>query len=178
MPKIRITTTFLVPGEITHYAEPSGPGVRVDGGAYAGWTVPIDYDPLLAKLTVWAGDREMAIARMRRALAEYRVLGITTNLRLFDAVMGDPDFIAGRLHTGFLDQLKQREKPAAEDNGHVLAAVLAAVARPGRSSEHSCSKAGTVCELLACIGQRGCYSVEAAGGGRRRGIYARVPEVK
>ena len=117
---------FPSPGEITHYAEPSGPGVRVDGGAYTSWTVPIEYDPLLAKLTVWAGDRETAIARMRRALAEYRVLGITTNISLFDAIMRDPEFIAGRLHTGFLEEFKQRSQDRAEDREHVVASVLAA----------------------------------------------------
>jgi acetyl-CoA carboxylase biotin carboxylase subunit len=117
---------FPSPGDITYYAEPSGPGVRVDGGAYTGWTVPIEYDPLLAKLTVWAQDREAAIARMRRALAEYRVLGITTNLGLFGALMSDEQFIAGSLHTGFLDEFAQRaqREPVARDE--VLASVLAA----------------------------------------------------
>ena len=57
---------FPSAGRITQYVEPSGPGVRVDGGAYAGWNVPLEYDPLLAKLTVWAGTREVAIDRMRR----------------------------------------------------------------------------------------------------------------
>lgn len=117
---------FPSPGEITHYAEPSGPGVRVDGGAYIGWTVPIEYDPLLAKLTVWAQDRQTAIARMRRALGDYRVLGITTNLGLFDAVMNDEEFIAGHLHTGFLDEFKQRFRREPIRQEEVLASVLAA----------------------------------------------------
>jgi acetyl-CoA carboxylase biotin carboxylase subunit len=117
---------FPSPGEITHYAEPSGPGVRVDGGAYTGWTVPIEYDPLLAKLTVWAHDRDTAIARMRRALSEYRVLGITTNLGLFDALMSDERFIAGELHTGFLDEFRLRSRHAPVEQEQVLASVLAA----------------------------------------------------
>lgn len=65
------------PGTIAEYLEPSGPGVRVDGGVYPGWTVPIEYDPLLAKLSVWADTRSAAIKRMERAVAEYRVLGST-----------------------------------------------------------------------------------------------------
>ncbi len=63
------------PGEITRYTEPGGPGVRVDGGVYAGWTVPLEYDPLLAKLCVWSDTRSSATDRMRRALAEYRIAG-------------------------------------------------------------------------------------------------------
>ncbi|MBV9612810.1 MAG: acetyl-CoA carboxylase biotin carboxylase subunit, partial [Acidobacteriaceae bacterium] len=95
---------FPSPGAILQYVEPAGPGVRVDGAAYSGWTVPIEYDPLLAKLSVWGETREVSIQRMRRALAEYRVLGITTNLPLFERIMVDPQFIGGALHTGFLDQ--------------------------------------------------------------------------
>ncbi len=80
---------FPSPGTIARYVEPSGPGVRVDGGVYAGWTVPIDYDPLLAKLSVWAATRPAAIDRMRRAVSEYRVLGTITNLALFERLMQD-----------------------------------------------------------------------------------------
>ena len=127
---------FPSPGEITHYAEPSGPGVRVDGGAYTGWTVPIEYDPLLAKLTVWAASRDAAIARMRRALSEYRVLGITTNLGLFDALMRDPEFIAGRLHTGFLDEFKKRSREVTEQPEQLVASILAtASAQPQTTAE-------------------------------------------
>jgi len=126
---------FPSPGEITYYAEPSGPGVRVDGGAYTGWTVPIEYDPLLAKLTVWAQDRKTAIARMRRALTEYRVLGITTNLGLFDALMSDCEFIAGHLHTGFLDEFKQRFRRQPVAQQEVLASVLAAVSAQPENSD-------------------------------------------
>ncbi|HZS54476.1 MAG TPA: acetyl-CoA carboxylase biotin carboxylase subunit [Bryobacteraceae bacterium] len=117
---------FPSPGEITYYAEPSGAGVRVDGGAYTGWTVPIEYDPLLAKLTVWAENRHTAIARMRRALSEYRVLGITTNLSLFDALMNDEQFVAGSLHTGFLDDFKQRARNSTTHQEQVLASILVA----------------------------------------------------
>src|SRR6266446_1031221 len=68
------------PGKITSLAEPSGPGIRLDSGVYEGFAVPIDYDPLLAKLAAWAGTRGEAIARMSRALGEYHVVGIRTNL--------------------------------------------------------------------------------------------------
>lgn len=117
---------FPSPGKIARYIEPSGPGVRVDAGVYSGWTVPIDYDPLLAKLTVWAGTRDLAIDRMRRAIAEYRVLGITTNLRLFQEIMLDREFRAGNLHTAFLDDFKNRARSPERDDSAVIASVLAA----------------------------------------------------
>ncbi len=117
---------FPSPGTIVGYAEPSGPGVRVDGGVYSGWTVPIEYDPLLAKLSVWADGRPAAIHRMRRAIAEYRVLGITTNLRLFEQVMSDERFCAGDLHTGFLDEFMKRSHAPQEDSSALVASMIAA----------------------------------------------------
>lgn len=119
------------PGEITHYAEPGGPGVRVDGGVYAGWTVPLEYDPLLAKLCVWADTRSSAIDRMQRALAEYRVLGITTNLRMFSRLMMDPVWRGGELHTGLLDEFQKRQEPRPSKPDALIAAMLAA-AQTGR----------------------------------------------
>ena len=95
---------FPSPGRIQQYVEPGGPGVRIDGGVYAGWTVPIDYDPLLAKLVVWADTRENAIRRMRRAVSEYHIAGITTNLDLFAGLMSDEAFVRGDLHTGLLGE--------------------------------------------------------------------------
>ena len=124
------------PGTISGYAEPGGPGVRVDGGVYQGWNVPIDYDPLLAKLVVWGETRDAAVARMRRAVAEYHVSGITTNLELFSTIMADPEFQAGRLHTGFLEELALRASPRKLDDSESIAAMIAAAlsARPDASS--------------------------------------------
>src|SRR4051794_11022625 len=117
---------FPSPGKLSHYSEPGGPGVRVDGGVYQGWMVPIEYDPLLAKLTVWGETRQIAIERMRRALAEYRVGGITTNLSLFEEVMKDESFRAGRLDTGFLDRfMRGWNRPEASEDV-LLASMLAA----------------------------------------------------
>ncbi len=116
---------FPCPGRIEQYAEPAGPGVRVDGGVYSGFTVPIDYDPLLAKLAVWGETREASIDRLRRALSEYRVLGITTNLPLFEQLTADPDFVAGRLHTGFLDDFMPRRAKSQPDQISLAAAILA-----------------------------------------------------
>ncbi len=120
---------FPSPGRITQYAEPSGPGVRVDGGVYAGWNVPIEYDPLLAKLTVWGSSRELATQRMRRAISEYRILGITSNRTLFDKLMSDSRWQAGDLDTAFLETFMQglKKKERDEDAEEIAAAVVAAV---------------------------------------------------
>ena len=75
---------------------PSGPGIRLDSGVYAGWTVPIDYDPLLAKLIGYGEDRQQAISRLTRALPEYFVAGIKTNLGLFRRILADEDFRPAR----------------------------------------------------------------------------------
>ncbi|HEV2988117.1 MAG TPA: acetyl-CoA carboxylase biotin carboxylase subunit [Candidatus Angelobacter sp.] len=96
---------FPSPGKITALLQPSGPGIREDSGVYQGWTVPLDYDPMLSKLIAYAPDRCFAIERMRRALDEYFIGGIKTNLALFRTILRDPDFIAARIDTGYLDRL-------------------------------------------------------------------------
>jgi acetyl-CoA carboxylase biotin carboxylase subunit len=102
---------FPSPGKLTRLTRPLGPGVRLDGCVYEGWTVPLDYDPLLAKLAVWSGTRESAIARMLRALREYDVAGIHTNINFFRQILEDAEFRAGRLHTHFVDEFLERRKP-------------------------------------------------------------------
>src|SRR5690349_12206655 len=83
---------FPSPGRITRLTRPSGPGIRLDGCVYDGWTVPIDYDPMLSKLAVWAATRDEAIARMLRALGEYDVGGIRTNIGFFRRILDDEAF--------------------------------------------------------------------------------------
>ena len=89
-------------GTVQALQEPSGPGVRVDSGMYAGLQVPLFYDPLLSKLIVWGKDRAHAIACMRRALAEYQVIGVRTTLPFARWLMENPRFIAGDLSTDFI----------------------------------------------------------------------------
>jgi acetyl-CoA carboxylase, biotin carboxylase subunit len=93
------------PGTISRLTVPEGPGIRHDSGIYEGWTVPLDYDPLLAKLIVSGSNREQAISRLSRALHEYFVGGIKTNLPLFRTIVNDPDFQAGKVDTGYLGRL-------------------------------------------------------------------------
>ncbi len=103
---------FPSPGTILARRTASGPGVRMDEGVYPGWTVPMDYDPLLGKLIVWASSREEAIARMRRALDEYYVSGIKTNVDLFRRILADPEFSRGEFHTRWLDEWLQKDHGA------------------------------------------------------------------
>ena len=100
------------PGKITYLNEPSGPGIRLDSGVYQGWNVPYDYDPLLAKLVAWAPDRNTALSRLKRALTEYKVGGIRTNLSFFTEVLNDEVMQRGDLSTAFLEGFFARRKPA------------------------------------------------------------------
>lgn len=93
------------PGLIRYINLPQGPGVRNENGVYAGYTVPVHYDPMLSKLVCHAADRGEAIGRMRRALTEYRVEGIDTTIPFFTFIMNHPDFVAARFDTGFIDSL-------------------------------------------------------------------------
>jgi len=122
------------PGTIRMLQTPSGPGVRDDSGVYEGWTVPIDYDPLISKLVAWAPTRDEAIERMRRALREYRVGGIETNLQFFSAVLTDAEFRSGQFDTSFIEKwMKRRVAPAppsqVESDLAAFAAILAELDR-------------------------------------------------
>jgi acetyl-CoA carboxylase biotin carboxylase subunit len=116
------------PGLIRYINLPQGPGVRNDQGVYAGYTVPVFYDPMLSKLIVHGKSREEAIARMIRALAEYRVEGIMTTIPFFTFIMNNPEFRAATFDTGFIDRILPEidfaHRPANEH--HVDAAIAAA----------------------------------------------------
>jgi acetyl-CoA carboxylase, biotin carboxylase subunit len=120
---------FPSPGKITLLLSPSGPGIRRDSGIYEGWTVPMDYDPLLAKLIGYGADRKQTTSRLLRALNEYFVGGIKTNISLFRRILRDQDFRAGRLDTGFLDRLLSslpgEDKPQNTEVAAIAAGVFA-----------------------------------------------------
>jgi acetyl-CoA carboxylase biotin carboxylase subunit len=119
---------FPSPGKITLLLAPSGPGIRRDSGMYEGWTVPMDYDPLLAKLIGYGSDRDQAIGRLSRALEEYFIGGIKTNISLFRRILRDPDFRAAKLDTGFLDRMLHQKETADESHPDTDAAEVAAIA--------------------------------------------------
>jgi len=100
---------FPSPGTITHLREPAGPGVRVDSGVTRLSEVSIHYDPMIAKLAVWGRTRDEAIDRLKRALDEYEVSGITTTLSFFREVVKDGEFVSGKLDTGFITRFNERQ---------------------------------------------------------------------
>lgn len=114
------------PGQVASYRPPGGPWVRVDGALYPGYEVPVYYDPLLAKLIVWGRDRSAAIDRMKRALREFTLTGIRSNIPFFVQVMRHEPFISGNYDTGYVDQHLGRDLRLDEGH-HVEVAILAAV---------------------------------------------------
>jgi len=137
---------FPSPGKITRLVTPSGPGIREDSGVYEGWTVPLDYDPMLSKLIAYAPTRAQAIARMLRALAEYHVGGIRTNLALFPRILQHADFASGRMDTGLLERILEAAptQEAPVDDSTRLAAVAAAIFAASRAANSvSANTSGT-----------------------------------
>ena len=112
--------TFMPsPGRITLLIPPGGPGVRVDSAAFNGWLVPPNYDSLIAKLIVKADTRAEAIARMKRALDEYRIEGIKTTIPLHKKILNNPDFLKGTFNTDFIEKMAQ----AKNGNGNARTAT-------------------------------------------------------
>ncbi len=118
---------FPSAGRIVQLNEPSGPAVRLDSGIYPGWTVPLEYDPLLAKLVTWGPDRNAAVRRLERALSEYAIAGIQTNIAFFREILNDPEFLAGNLSTEFIADFLARRKPRGEPPPELDVAVALAV---------------------------------------------------
>jgi acetyl/propionyl-CoA carboxylase alpha subunit len=116
------------PGTIRTLRGPGGPGVRYDGGVYGGFTVPVHYDPLLAKLITWGANRDEAASRMTRALDELRVDGVKTSIAFHRRVMTHPAFLAGDLHTGFLQEHPELLQPGTDPWLLEVAVLAAAVA--------------------------------------------------
>ncbi len=114
------------PGRILHLQRPDGPGIRVDSGVEAGSVVPLDYDPLLAKLVVWGETREEARVRTLRALYEYRLDGIATTIPFFKVLLEREEFKKGEYDTAFVDTLLKSFKPAETEDHRLLAVAMAA----------------------------------------------------
>jgi len=120
------------PGRITHLRVPDGPYVRNDSGCYEGAEIPVHYDPMISKLVVWGEDRPRALARMRRALDEYQVRGIETNLAFHRRCLRHAAFVAGDYDTGFIGRHAAELAPTADEpalEAAIIAAALDAAAR-------------------------------------------------
>jgi pyruvate carboxylase subunit A len=117
-------------GTVTAYLSPGGIGVRIDGAVYRGYTVPPYYDALLAKLTVRGRTWEETVSRMRRSLEEYVLRGLKTTIPFMEAIMQEPDFVAGRFDTSYLDShpdlYSYHEFEQPEDLVLALSAAIAA----------------------------------------------------
>lgn len=113
-------------GKILYLKEPRGPGVRHDCGIYSGWEVPIYYDPILAKLIVWADTRELASERMRCALEDYVILGIHTTVRFLRDVISHPKFREGATTTSFIKRYFEGWKDEAGGEDSLRLALVAA----------------------------------------------------
>jgi acetyl-CoA/propionyl-CoA carboxylase biotin carboxyl carrier protein len=105
------------PGTVTAYREPGGLGVRVDSAAYAGWTIPAEYDSLIAKLIVWAPKRDEAIARLRRAIDEYVIEGVPTTLPLLRALCDYAPVVDATYGTATLESFARTWRPAIATHG-------------------------------------------------------------
>jgi len=132
------------PGKLRGYRSPGGMGIRVDSGVYTRYTIPSIYDPMISKLIAWGKDRQEAITRMRRALFEYIISGVKTNIDFHKAVLENPRFIDGDLSTHFIAnettlledtrKIMEREQPLEEklteifDQKRKVAAVAAVAA--------------------------------------------------
>ncbi len=114
-------------GKLTLVKEPVGPGIRCDSGIYSGWEVTHHYDPILSKLITWDVDRQRALARMRSALASYVLLGIEHPVPFLQDLLAHPDFVAGNLHTHFLEEHFADWSPPLPESQLPLAALIAAL---------------------------------------------------
>jgi acetyl-CoA carboxylase biotin carboxylase subunit len=131
------------PGHIVSLRIPDGPGIRDDSGTEAGADVPIFYDPMISKLIAWGEDRPQAIARMRRALREYDVVGIKTSVPFFRWMLDQPDFVAARFHTSYLDEVlrtRAGEPFTQAPDEIVTVAVIAAAINASRVQKDPASR--------------------------------------
>jgi acetyl/propionyl-CoA carboxylase alpha subunit len=124
------------PGPLHGYREPGGPFVRVDGGVVEGMEISVHYDPMIAKLVVWGTDRQEAIRRCQRALADWHVVGVPTSIPFFLALLTDAEFLSGRYDTGFITpewlDRRCRASQECEDLAVVAAAIVAFEEDAGR----------------------------------------------
>ncbi|MBI2851880.1 MAG: acetyl-CoA carboxylase biotin carboxylase subunit [Chloroflexi bacterium] len=143
------------PGKLRHYRSPGGIGIRIDSGVHTAYTIPSAYDPMISKLIAWGRNRNEAINRMRRALYEYIIVGVKTNIPFHKAVMENPRFVSGELGTHFISQetslvndmkcIMEREQPLEEKLSEIFAdkrkvAAIAAVTAFTQMHSHGVRK--------------------------------------
>ncbi len=140
------------PGTIVYLHPPGGPGVRDDSGIVEGYTVPLEYDPLLSKVIAWGRTREEAISRLRRALQEYQIYGVKTTIPFFLRILDHPDFLAGQYNTHFLSRLDKEIYATGEDD--LVAVIAAAIKSYGDSKKRQVKAAGPKASAWKLEGRR------------------------
>ena len=153
------------PGRITALRAPGGPGVRDDSGVYEGYEVPVHYDPLVSKLVVWAESRAAAIERMRRALSEYRLLGIRTTLPFFERVLLHPAFVKGELDTAFVARLLEESRQQAPPLDVAIAAAAIAAYEERRRLRSQVTAPAAAGSAWSATGRREAHSARIGTGG-------------
>ena len=124
-------------GRITHSLIPTGPGVRVDTGVYPGFEITPFYDPMIAKLIVWGETRAQAILRMRRALEEYRIIGVRTNIPFHQTMMDSHRFMGGQYDTRFVEERFSMDDAGEGKEKHAEIAAILATLVAHRETERS-----------------------------------------
>lgn len=124
-------------GRITHSLIPTGPGVRVDTGVYPGFEITPFYDPMIAKLIVWGETRAQAILRMRRALEEYRIVGVRTNIPFHQTLMDSHRFMGGQYDTRFVEERFSMDEAGEGKDMHVETAAILATLVAHQETERS-----------------------------------------
>jgi len=124
-------------GRITHNLIPTGPGVRVDTGIYPGFEITPFYDPMIAKLIVWGETRAQAILRMRRALEEYRIVGVRTNIPFHQTMMDSHRFMGGQYDTRFVEERFSMDDAGEGKDKHAETAAILATLVAHRETERS-----------------------------------------
>ena len=152
------------PGRITALRAPGGPGVRDDSGVYEGYEVPVHYDPLVSKLVVWAESRAAAIERMRRAVSEYRLLGIRTTLPFFERMLLHPAFVKGELDTAFVPRLLEESRPREPPLDVAIAAAAIAAYEERRRVRSQLTPAASG-STWSATGRREAHSARIGTGG-------------
>ncbi|MDR1763619.1 MAG: acetyl-CoA carboxylase biotin carboxylase subunit [Dysgonamonadaceae bacterium] len=132
------------PGVIKVREAPEGRNVRLDSAAYAGFEVSLHYDPMIAKLCSWGRNRESAISNMRRALREYKILGIKTTIPFHLRVLQNPTFLSGNYDTTFIDTKFDREELKRRQNSDPTVALIAAALRHFEQEKEAAARATTV----------------------------------
>lgn len=124
-------------GCITHSLLPTGPGVRVDTGVYPGFEITPFYDPMIAKLIVWGETRAQAILRMRRALEEYRIIGVKTNIPFHQTMMDSHRFMGGQYDTRFVEERFSMDEAGDGKESYVETAAILATLVAHQETERS-----------------------------------------